>query len=346
MLLISEQQSTYPLALLLSSTGKKTCEALGRAIGKSGDTIIRLLKFEHETSDQLIEFTKLVFQDKDIYLIIDDVLIEKMYSKLIEGTSDNRDHSTGAVYRSLCSVAAMLSDGKCGIAVSHELWTSREAAQEGYKSKTQLAQELIEGITRKIKVKAVIMDGLYATEKLIKWMYQANICFEMRFHSNRVIKCDSGESFNIRNCPGLQLKGKKSSVTISAYWKKIPLFFTAVKRKSKDGYAILFQASNYLTSSVNHKLLYSYRWNIEMFFRTAKQHLGLNECQSRKLNLQKNHITNVFLAYALLQAKRIKQKLPNPETALRRIKQAIASIPMPPLLGIDQIFHQFKAYYA
>ena len=57
-----------------------------------------------------------------------------------------------------------------------------------------------------------------------------------------------------------------------------------------------------------------------MFFRTAKQHLGLGDCQSRKLKLQKNHIINVFFAYALLQSKTIKQKLLNPETALRRFK--------------------------
>ena len=85
MLLISEQESTYPFALLLSSASKKTCEALGRTVNKSGDSIIRLLEHNSLTSDQLIEFVKQLFIHKDLYLVLDDTLIEKMYSKAIEG---------------------------------------------------------------------------------------------------------------------------------------------------------------------------------------------------------------------------------------------------------------------
>ncbi len=286
MLLISEQKSTYPLALLLSS-GKKTCEGMGRLLSKSGDSIIRLLERHVTTIDQLIDFAKFIFKNKDLYLVLHDTFIEKMYSVAIEGTSDNRDHSNGTVYRSLCSIVAMITDGKSGIAIDHRLWASKEVVQISYKSKTELAQDLIESITARIAVKLVIMDGLYATESLIQWLSSANIFFEMRFHSNRRLKSSDGNTFVIRDCPGLKLKGRKKSVTITAYWKNISLFFTAVKRKAKDGYVVLYQVSNYSTSSAHHKLLYSYRWNIEMFFRTAKQYLKLQDCQSRKLKLQK-----------------------------------------------------------
>jgi len=33
-------------------------------------------------------------------------------------------------------------------------------------------------------------------------------------------------------------------------------------------------------------------------FRTTKQHLGLQECQSTKIETQLNHAAAVFLAYA------------------------------------------------
>ena len=79
MLLISEQQSTYPLGLLLSSGGKKTCAALGRLLNQSGDSIIRLLEHSPVTSDQLVDLAKSLFVKKDLYLILDDTLIEKMY---------------------------------------------------------------------------------------------------------------------------------------------------------------------------------------------------------------------------------------------------------------------------
>jgi SRSO17 transposase len=61
--------------------------------------------------------------------------------------------------------------------------------------------------------------------------------------------------------------------------------------------------------------IYGYRWNIEKFFRTAKQSLGLTHCQSTKKKLQENHIMNVFCAYAILECERNKKKLANPEQA-------------------------------
>ena len=63
-----------------------------------------------------------------------------------------------------------------------------------------------------------------------------------------------------------------------------------------------------------------YRWNIEKFFRTAKQKLGLNDCQSRKKELQEKHLLNAFFAYALLQYNRKKKKLKNVESAIKSIK--------------------------
>ena len=123
-------------------------------------------------------------------------------------------------------------------------------------------------------------------------------------------------------------------------------FFTAVRRKSKNNSIILYQVSNYPTTSANHKLLYSYRLNIEKFFRTAKQHLGLKDCQSTKHKLQKNHITNVFFAYAILQAVAINQNLINPETALGLIKHRFDHINESLLLLSDQIFRHIGLVYA
>ncbi len=58
-----------------------------------------------------------------------------------------------------------------------------------------------------------------------------------------------------------------------------------------------------------------------MFFRTAKQKLGIGDCQARTVIAQKNHIMNVFLAYAILQLERKERKLTNAEKALRRTRR-------------------------
>ena len=46
---------------------------------------------------------------------------------------------------------------------------------------------------------------------------------------------------------------------------------------------------------------YKKRWNIEVFYRDCKQHLGMGEYQVRKLDAVVIHLHLVFLAYTLLK---------------------------------------------
>ena len=95
-------------------------------------------------------------------------------------------------------------------------------------------------------------------------------------------------------------------------------FFTAFRRINKAGeVSTVFLISNYKASARQHVRAYEIRWVIEKFFRTAKQYLGFQDCQSSKLNLQKNHIMNVFLIYALLQVERKKTKQKNVERVIK-----------------------------
>ncbi len=78
----------------------------------SGDTISRLVEHKAATFEDLTKIIRTVWKRKKLYLIIDDTLIMKIYSKLIPGTSDNYDSSDGKVYRSLCAVVALITYGE------------------------------------------------------------------------------------------------------------------------------------------------------------------------------------------------------------------------------------------
>ena len=78
-------------------------------------------------------------------------------------------------------------------------------------------------------------------------------------------------------------------------------------------------------------------------FRTTKQHLGLQECFSTKMDAQLNHVTSVFLAYALLELERKVQKLPTPEAAIRSLKpRKISSLKQ----RINRLGDIFRGSYA
>ena len=209
----AERKLIYPLALLVSTAKRKTCESIALAIGKSGDALLRLLNEGVANINDLVAIAKQLFVGKTLYLIIDDTIIAKIHSKMVQGTSDNYDPSSGNTYRSLCSVTAMISDGYTAIPISQKIWTAQEFAQNEYKKKSELSQELITIIRSYLDVKMFLADGLYATQEMMQWLIVNNLSFEMRFHSNRVIEY-RGKKIAIRDLPELKLTGKRVRRTI------------------------------------------------------------------------------------------------------------------------------------
>jgi hypothetical protein len=332
------KNAIYPLSLLLSTASHKTCESMGELADISGDSMLRLLDKEVPLKEKC-EFVKGFFKKKSLYVIVDDVLIAKIYSKIIEGTSYQYDSSRHISYQSLCSVVAMVSDGYTNLPVAHQLWVSQELLGDEYKTKTQIAMDIIKSISQFFKVRQVIADALYSTEWFIKTLYQLGFKLELKIHSNRVVILKSGEKVQIRNAFGSKLRGKRYYTTL-VEWRGMSLYITAFKRYNKyDEYKIIYLVSNFSAPARDHARIYDYRWNIEKFFRTAKQHLGLKDCQSRSATRQTNHIDNVIMAYIILQVMKRKLRLKSPEAALKRLKSLSFIQLMFRIEAPDQIFH-------
>ena len=324
---------------LFRSTGKKNCTNLARTNSKS--TAKKLLQLLKESPLSIIDFAKIInlhFAGKLKYLIIDDTIIPKKHSKEIAGSSDNYDHSDKKTYRSICSMAALITDGITGLPIDQKFWVAEDNAQEFYKSKCELAQELILEIKKHVDIEMVLMDGIFATKEMIQWLIKHNILFELRIHANRNIQCENGEKGQLKNLQQLDLNHKKHR-TIKGFWAASWLHFTSIKRETKKGRIIItYQISNYQAPGRTHVRNYGYRWKIEMFFRTAKQSLGLKDCQSRDIDVQKNHIFQIFLAYAILQIERKRLRLKNTERALRALKHKSHDQLLSRIVRLDRIF--------
>ena len=102
----------YPILVLLS-TGKKSFENLGRFVGKSGDTISRLL----QPSELSLEETRYIFKSmfknsRKLFLTIDDTLIKKFYSKYMQGAGlffDSKNYRRVMAYK---IIAGRITNGK------------------------------------------------------------------------------------------------------------------------------------------------------------------------------------------------------------------------------------------
>lgn len=313
----------YTSALILSTEKKKTCSALVDFTLLRSDRMLTVLAKMAPNAKDLMALVRRYFNPKlRWYIIVDDTLTNKRYAKLIEGVGRNYDSATGTYYTSLCSIVVMVTDGIIAIPIDHKLWIEKAFAGDEYKTKIEIAKELIANVASNLDITYVLADGLYASADFITWANQEQYKINMRFHSNRKINV-SGQEVQVKK----YFEGSKKDRVIEATWRGLSLYIIMHKHLNKRrNEKTVYLVSNYNAGSVKaHSRAYRKRWAIEKFFRTAKQRLGMQDCQSRKKIVQENHIRCVFLAYAILQIKRKLKGLGSPEAVIRdllRLKQA------------------------
>ncbi|MBS1987137.1 hypothetical protein JST99_04370 [Candidatus Dependentiae bacterium] len=78
-----------------------------------------------------------------------------------------------------------------------------------------------------------------------------------------------------------------------------------------------------------------------MFFRSAKQSLGIQHCASPDMAMQVAHIDVCILAFTFLQYQRIKYKYHSVEQALRAFRDAYFHDIHASLSSTDHLNHAF-----
>jgi hypothetical protein len=315
----------YPSLLILSNAGKKSFEALGKIAKKSGDTISRLLRPAEESIALMRMIARTVFaNDKKIFIVIDESVIRKMFSKLIQGVGYVFDNILGTEIRAYKLLACCITNGIYSIPIGLKFIYSKDVLPNPSQSKDDMVKQMILEACELFKDKkiTVVQDGAFATTKLFSWAYQNNIAVEARMPRNRVVEY-KGQRVAICNIRDLIPKGRQMARTISVLWHGIPLEITAQLRIDKNGKeTVVYQAATYKAKPSEHVKNYEKRWRgVETVFRTMKQHLGLQECFSTKAATQFSHVASVLLAYALVQWECKKRKITVPEEALRALKR-------------------------
>jgi hypothetical protein len=323
----------YYSILTILSSGRKNFENMGRFLYKSGDSIARLLKPAWENFSCAQEISKLLFEGhKKLYIIIDDTMIKKIFSKFMQGAGMQFDTKMGRKIMAFRLMVGMISNGKYSVPIGSSYLFAKELIDlmtESVESKEDAVKRLVilaKSLFPDVEF-TVLVDGLYATINFFTWCIENNIRVEARMHSNRVVffkeeKVRLKDLLNSNNnhkniCP----KGRQEGRTISVIWHNLPLEITIVRRVDKHNEeTFVFQAATYKALPRVHIANYKKRWPIEMMFRTTKQDLGLEDCQSMKLSIQDNHTSAVFLAYAMAQLEKKTYRLNTSEQAIRSLK--------------------------
>lgn len=338
-MIITNSIATYSVLTILTNYGKRSFENMGRLIKRSGDTVGRLLRSREESLDASKKIAQQIFANKKkLFFIIDETILKKIYARLMEGTSWLFDTKMGRSFNAYKLIMGAISDGRFTIPINAAFTFGKEFCEDPKKIKELIVQQFIKEALSLFPDKKIIalLDGAFATIKYLKWAIENNIATEVRMHSNRVVEY-KGEKKKLRDIKELRPKGRQMARTIQIVWRGLPLYVTAVRRIDRHGdETIVFQAATYEALPREHARNYKYRWGIEKLNRTTKQSLGLQECFSRNVDTQLNHICAVLLAYSIAQLEMKQRLYKNPEEAIRAFKMKKYSSINLKILALDR----------
>ena len=207
----------------------------------------------------------------------------------------------------------------------------RTATGTPYHTKNALARVLVWRVVRAgIQVRFILFDNWYAARENLRGFTRLGLAWVTRLKSNTVVVFQGHKvtvqqvaasvvTANYHYYPQLGARARSFAVELCGQ----PVKLTVVKHDShpeRDRTKYL-ATSELSLSTAEHVGWYRRRWPIEVFFRDAKQLLGLGRAQVRQPQAVLTHLVLVCLAYVALQL--LKPLSPKPHLSVSQSKKAL-----------------------
>jgi hypothetical protein len=270
-------------------------------------------------------FNRLTSDERESVLIIDDSPYDRSRSKWVELLSSIWDHSTGRFLKGFRMLTVCWSDGTSCLPMDFALLSSSDAqkricdgkksmdkrccAYQRRKEATQKATAHIENMVKRIlstgvSAKYLLMDSWFTMPATVVTLAQHIKVIGMVKKSSRIRYTFNGQSLDLKDIYRKlgKRRGRAKILAIAHVMLKddvaAKLVFVRDKRK-KDWLALLSTDTNLADEDIVR--IYGKRWDIEVFFKMAKQHLKLaKEIQCRDFDALIAHTTIVFMRYMFL----------------------------------------------
>jgi hypothetical protein len=241
------------------------------------------------------------------YIILDDTLVPKPFSRLVAGTYVDYDYTQKRHVRCHRIVVVIWTNGAIYIPVAFAFWHHRDFVSR-YRTKNQIARILIYYVVRHhIPFSYLTFDNWYASKQNLRFFDKLGIKFVTRLRNNTWIVHEN-EKQKIQKLTKYECHYySKLNAYVRRFGVKYPRFGTGYlaivkndKHEEPGKTKYLFTNDLSLTNT-EFVLRYRSRWHVEIFFRTCKQYFGLTACQAQMMPQIILHIRMVFLAYVLTQ---------------------------------------------
>lgn len=255
-------------------------------------------------------------------LIIDDTLTHKSGRKM-EGAGMFYDSSASQYVWGHNLVTCNYAKGQVSWPINLRVYRKQEQCEpEQFRTKLELACELIGEAVKELKVKAsvVLFDSWYLCPKLTEYVEGLGLDWISQAKSNRMVWVARKRMSLAEYTASLPAQAfAEAEIYGKRYW-----YFTRCLWMSKlgkvrvvityDNAALEGDPKFLVTNRLDwekHRILrtYTWRWEIEAFYREVKQHLGLEDYQLRSLRGILRHWCLVLVAYSFLKLSGWRSKL-------------------------------------
>lgn len=264
------------------------------------DSVSRWLSSSNFTPSDLWNQVKNLVDVKTGYLLCDDTLLNKQYSRVNELAKKQYSGNEHGLVNGICLVNLLWTSGDEFIPVDYRIY--RKESDD--KTKNDHFQDMLKRAEgRGFSPLYVLIDSWYSSISNLKLIRKFCWNFICSLKSNRKISVIQGTYIPVAD---LDLAEKQ----VRKVWLKEFGYILVCKIVDKKG-DITYLATSDLNlqdydNFVNH---FQQRWKIEEFHRGIKQTTGIEKCYSTLASSQKTHIFASFVAFIKLEIRRLKEKI-------------------------------------
>jgi len=272
------------------------------------------------------QFDRLTDDERDCVLILDDSTYERSRSKAVEFLTRVWDHGEGRFIKGLRMLTLCWSDGASCLPLDFSLLSSSDAAkrlcgerkhldkrccayqrrQEAVEKATSHLEVMVKrALSAGIRAKYLLMDSWFTMPATVTKLSSYLPVIGMVKKTSKILYGFQGQRLDVkgiyRRLPKKRGRAKiLASAAVSLGKREIPAKLVFVRDRRKKDWLVILSTDTQL-GDADIVRIYGKRWDIEVFFKMAKQHLKLaKEIQCRDFDSLVAHTSIVFMRYMFL----------------------------------------------
>ncbi len=300
-MITKQQYVEYLICTVSNFTGTNLAEHLDEV---SHDTITDYLQTERLTARSLWELVDgLVADSPEAFLIVDDSVQDKRYSRFIELVKLQYSGAVHGLVRGIGIVNLVHSAGakQDFYPIDFRIYAP---GQDG-KTKNEHFVEMVRNaiLDKRIQAKRILFDSWYASAENLKLVHRLGLTFFTTLKSNRMVSLSKTEGYI--HLDQIEWTPEQLENGMLIKLKEVPFkvrLFKVVATNSDIDWVITNCSDEALTTQVAQDVS-DVRWQVEELHRGLKQLTGTEKCQCRKGRSQRNHMACCYHAWLSLKVK-------------------------------------------